>query len=143
MIQHKSMSDSAIRNRKRREVLKQVGLCVVCGREKSYGRSICESCQQKRRTPKSKKRKAELNRQYRIRRAERGVCRHCGREAVPGINLCSHHRQKKAEWNQRYNENRNHTGVIRLHTSGGKQPWWLSLDLHYTRERLEALNAKR
>lgn len=127
-MQRMSMSASAIRNRERRRVLKEAGLCVLCGREKSYGKSICGTCQQKRCTPEGKQRKAELNREYRIRRAERGVCRHCGREAVSGLNLCSHHRQKKAEWNERY-YNRLRIEVL---SSSQNPPWFLSFDCETT-----------
>lgn len=145
MRSQKSMSDSAIRNRKRREALKQVGLCVVCGREKSHGRSICGTCQEKRRTPANRERKAELNREYRRRRLDRGLCRHCSNEAIPGISFCAYHRKKKAEWNQQYIESKSGNGIIRplLNTDGKKQAWWKSLDIYYSRERLETLNAKR
>lgn len=131
-----SSTESAIRNKKRREDFKALGLCVLCGKNQTGGLATCTSCRSRQNRASRRERRAELNRKYRKKKEEDGICSYCKEKAIAGLRVCERHRRKKSEYNKNYTENK--SDVVAAPPSAVtlqpvvlpevKTPWWKLFD---------------
>lgn len=71
--------------KKRRQMLKEKGLCTYCGKKKASQGVFCYECWLKQ---KKYSRRKTGERQY---RKESGLCFWCGKKPIPGKKVCEEH----------------------------------------------------
>lgn len=90
---------------KRREFLKSLGLCTICGRNEVFEHECsCPECKAKiaERDQKRIKEKAERNKEVYNERKKQGVCPRCGNpKEEDGYSWCKDCRAKRTKWNKR------------------------------------------
>ena len=78
-----------MRNKKRYEKVKAMGICYVCGkREPIEGKKICYECSIKRKRQNIKQKKGVIPRSA---RASFGACYFCGEPVLPNRKVCQKH----------------------------------------------------
>lgn len=95
-------------NRKRRNDLKEQGICVTCGwRFVVPGQTRCQFCYDRWKAKVDKadpggKKRIEHRRQQRAERIAAGLCTECGKPATEGMRMCERCRRMRNDSTRKY-----------------------------------------